>query len=195
MSDTSEEYRLLNNVGVMLDLGWDILTAIKAIRDSVIDDDTKVLYDHMLERLEKGDDLGDVLAESKLINASTSRLIIRSGQSTGMLQERLTRTAELVRWSFQGGWDPRRRFIETWAVLVEVGVSLEQSLVALTEDFADQELGVLAQEFLDARRENKPLYTIAAKFPDFFSKTCCQVFEYGEKRNMARALRSIIQLV
>jgi type II secretory pathway component PulF len=195
MTDTSEEHRLLNNVAVMLDLGWDIITAIKAIRDDVSIGEVRDLYDTMLARLEDGEELGDVLAESKLIHASTSRLIIRSGQSAGMLQERLKRTAELVCWSSQGGWDPRRRYIETWAVLVEVGVSLDQALVALAEDFADQELGRLSQEFLQARRKNKPLYPVAESFPEFFSKQCCQVFHYGEKRNLAKALRSIVLLV
>lgn len=195
MSDISEEYRLLNNVAVMLDLGWDIITAVTAMRDDVVEKELREHYDEMLNRLHKGDDLGDVLAESKLVNAATSRLIIRTGQSTGMLQERLIRTANLVSFNYQGGWDPRRRFLETFAVLVEMGVHIEQALEALNEDFAGQMLGEVCQQFLQARKNSEPLYTVAQKFPEFFSHQCCQLLRYGERRNLARALHSIIKLV
>jgi type II secretory pathway component PulF len=195
MSEVSEEYRLLNNVAVMLDFGWDIVTVLKAIRNDVTDTEVARIYDSMLTRLERGDDLGDVLAESELITDTSSRLILRSGQKSGMLLERLGRVAEIVSYSFQGGWDPRRRFLEIFAVMVDSGVTLDDALNALCADFSGQPLGELAEAFLAARKQNDLLYVVALRFPDFFSHQCCELLRYGERRNLARALRSVNDLV
>lgn len=195
MSDTPEEYRFLNNLAVMLDLGWEIRAAISAIRDDVRDPDSRARYDNMLQRLERGEEVGDILQESELIADRTSRLIIGAGQRSGMLQARLLCAAQLVRSKYQGGWDPYRRFLETWAVLVESGISVDEALTALAEDFKEQPLGRVADEFLKGREEGRSLYEVAQKYPEFFPVQACQLLRYGERRNMARALHSITQLV
>jgi type II secretory pathway component PulF len=195
MSYTSEEYRFLNNLAVMLDLGWDLQTAIESIRNDVTDEDLLVHYDTILARLDNSSALGDTLAESELISDESSRLIIRSGQSSGMLQARLTAVAKLVGARYEGELDPYQRFLETWAVCVESGVSIEASLTALTADYQDQPLGVIAGELLAGKRSGKPLFEVAQDFPDEFSSQARQLLRYGERRNMALALRSIVKLV
>lgn len=195
MSESSEEFRLLNNVAVLLDTGWDVTRAIRAIRDDVHDPDVRNAYDRMLMRMKEGAELGIVIAESGLIQAATTRLLIRSGSSAGMLQERVRRAAQIVRHRFQGGWDPHQRFLETWLCMVNVGLPVEDALGALVEDFGQQPLGELAMEMLKARREGRPLHQVARQWPELFNSQACELLEYGERRNLALALESIIKLV
>lgn len=195
MSYTSEEFRILNNLAVMLDLGWDILTAVNAIRDDVTDADTRAKYGRLIALLEGDVPFGDAASESRLVTDAAPCLILRAGQSSGMLQERLGQVAKLVRFRFQGGWDPYQRFIETWAVLVECGISLEDAMTALAEDFRQQPLGDVAHDILAGLRRGESIHRVAEEYPDYFSKQAVQLIRYGERKNMARTLRSLLELV
>jgi len=112
-----------------------------------------------------------------------------------MLEAVLPRIVELVRHKHQGGWDPYRRFFEIWAALAEAGSPLEQTLLALSEDFAGQPLGEVASDFLKGVGEGRKLEELAAEHPEYFSTQAQHLLHCGSKRNMAKALRGVINLL
>ena len=57
----------------------------------------------------------------------------------------LPKLAKLVRATVSGEWDPRRRFFETWALMVESGISSEEALGELRHDFRRGPLGEVAE--------------------------------------------------
>ena len=74
--------------------------------------------------------------------------------------------AGLVRARVDGSLDPRQRFFETWALLVESGFSIEESLNELRHDFAHGPLGEVAEGLRSAILGGRSLAFGAERFPE-----------------------------
>lgn len=191
----TEEVRFINNLAVVLRLGRPLLPSLRNLRASCRDSSCLPAYDAMIDRVDKGAEFTDVLGDYPQLCSRSSLALLKAGRRTSCLVAMLPRLAQLVRATVSGEWDPRRRFFETWALMVESGISLDEALGELRHDFRRGPLGEVAEGLREAALAGKSLSDGAARFPEVFDVVSRDLLLYGEHRDLATALRAITELV
>lgn len=192
---TTEELRFINNLAVLVSLGRPLVSSLKAMRQACKDEACIAAYDAMIERAEKKGEFTDVLGDFPQLCSRSVLALLKAGRASSSLTVLLPKLAKLVRATVGGEWDPRRRFFETWALMVESGIPIEAALGELRHDFRRGPLGEVAEGLRQATLADKTLAEAAEKFPEVFDAVSRDILHYGENRDLARALRSITDLI
>ncbi len=192
---STEEVRFLNNLAVLLECGRPLEASLRAVRDEAETDRARVAYDAMIECVRTGGEFTSVLGDFPEICSRAPLALLRAGRRSGMLEAVLPKAARLVRASCEGEWDPARRFLEWWAVMAEAGIDSGTALEVLEADLSRTPLGEVAGGLRNGLTKGKPLHEAAREFPEIFDAAARDLLQYGECRNLARALRAICQLV
>jgi type II secretory pathway component PulF len=192
---TTEELRFINNLSVLISCGRPLLSSLKHMRQTCKDPACAAAYEAMIERTEKGGQFTDVLTDYPQLCSRSVLALLRAGRRTSCLSVILPKLAKLVRATVSGEWDPRRRFFETWALMVESGISNEEALGELRHDFRRGPLGEVAEGLRAAVLAGKTLAEGAERFPEVFDAVSRDLLHYGEHRDLANALRSITDLL
>ncbi|MCO5169242.1 MAG: type II secretion system F family protein [Planctomycetes bacterium] len=192
---TTEELRFINNLSVLMSLGRPLLPSLKAMRSTCREQACIAAYDAMIERTEKGGQFTEVLADFPQLCSRSVLALLKSGRRSSCLAVLLPKLAKLVRATVSGEWDPRRRFFETWALMVETGISNDEALGELRHDFRRGPLGEVAEGLRASVMGGKSLAEGARRFPEVFDEVSVDLLHYGEHRDLARALRSITDLL
>ena len=192
----SEELRFVNNLSVLLQCGRPLRTSLENMRDSCHNEQIKDAYDRMVKSVQQ--DSGDftaVLAEYPQLCSRASLALIRAARRSNCLGVVLPKLARLVQARVEGELDPRQRFLETWALMVETGFTIEEALTELRHDFSQGPLKDVAEGLRSTAASNKSLADEARRFPEVFDANACDLLLYGEARDLAHALRSITRLI
>lgn len=192
---TTEELRFINNLSVLMSAGRPLLSSLKCMRDACREPSVIAAYDAMIERTEKGGQFTDVLSDYPQLCSRSVLALLKAGRRSSCLAVVLPKLAKLVRATVSGEWDPRRRFFETWALMVETGISNDEALGELRHDFRRGPLGEVAEGLRAAIASGKSLAEGAKQFPEVFDSVSRDLLHYGEHRDLARALRSITDLL
>lgn len=192
---TTEELRFINNLSVLMSVGRPLLSSLRSMRDTCREPACVAAYDAMIERTEKGGQFTDVLPDYPQLCSRSVLALLKAGRRSSCLAVLLPKLAKLVRATVSGEWDPRRRFFETWALMVETGISNDEALGELRHDFRRGPLGEVADGLRAAVEGGKSLAEGAARFPEVFDAVSRDLLHYGEHRDLARALRSITDLL
>lgn len=191
----SEELRFVNNLAIILECGRPMLASLEHLREDCRDPECRVAYQAMVEHTERGGHFTDVLGDYPQLCSRTALALLRAGRRSGCLRQLASKLATLVRAKVDGEWDPRTRFLETWALMVESGIPLEEALSELARDFARGPLGEVAEGLRAAVVGGRKLADGAARFPDVFNAVSRDLLGYGEARDLASALRAITRLL
>lgn len=192
---STEELRFINNLSVLLSAGRPLLTSLKHMRSTCKEPICVAAYDAMIDRSEKGGQFTDVLSDFPQLCSRSALALMKAGRRSSCLAVLLPKLAKLVRATVSGEWDPRRRFFETWALMVESGISSEEALGELRHDFRRGPLGEVAEGLRGSILGGKTLAEGAERFPEVFDAVSRDLLHYGEHRDLARALRSITDLL
>lgn len=192
---STEELRFINNLSVLLTAGRPLITSLKHMRSTCKEQNCIAAYDAMIERSEKGGQFTDVLSDFPQLCSRSALALMKAGRRSSCLAVLLPKLAKLVRATVSGEWDPRRRFFETWALMVESGISSEEALGELRHDFRRGPLGEVAEGLRGSILGGKTLAEGAERFPEVFDAVSRDLLHYGEHRDLARALRSITDLL
>jgi type II secretory pathway component PulF len=192
---TTEELRFINNLSVLVSLGRPLQASLKHLRDTCKDATCLAAYEAMVERTDKGGQFTDVLADYPNLCSRSVLALLKAGRRSSCLAVILPKLAKLVRATVSGEWDPRRRFFETWALMVESGISSEEALGELRHDFRRGPLGEVAEGLRTAVMAGKTLVEGSQRYPEVFDAVSRDLLHYGEHRDLARALRSITDLL
>lgn len=192
---TTEELRFINNLSVLITAGRPLLSSLRHMKETCKDPAVRAAYDAMIERTEKGGQFTDVLGDFPQLCSRSVLALLRAGRRSSCLAVMLPRLAKLVRATVSGEWDPRRRFFETWALMVESGISNDEALGELRHDFRRGPLGEVAEGLRAAVQAGKSLSDGATKFPEVFDAVSRDLLHYGEHRDLAHALRAITDLL
>lgn len=192
---TTEELRFINNLSVLLSAGRPLLGSLKHMRATCKEPSSLAAYDAMIDRSEKGGQFTDVLSDFPQLCSRSVLALMKAGRRSSCLAVLMPKLAKLVRATVSGEWDPRRRFFETWALMVESGISSEEALGELRHDFRRGPLGEVAEGLRGSILGGKTLAEGAERFPEVFDAVSRDLLHYGEHRDLARALRSITDLL
>jgi len=190
-----EELRFINNLSILMECGRPLLPSLRHLRDCCTDRDCLPAFDAMIQVTERGGDFTEALLEHPELCSRTSLALLRAGRRSSCLDVLLPKVASLIRSKVEGEWDPRRRFFETWALMTESGIPVEESLTELRHDFGKGPLAEVAEGLRTAVASGKKLYEGARRFPEVFDAVSIDLLQYGEARNLAKALRGITQLI
>jgi type II secretory pathway component PulF len=190
-----EELRFINNLAVLLEVGRPLLQTLRNLKDCCHDPACVPAYEAMIEVTERGGDFSEVLPDYPQLCSRSTLALLKAGRRSSCLGVLLPKMARLVRATVEGEWEPRRRFFETWALMVETGISLQDGLGELQHDFKRGPLGEVAEGLRRAIAGGKSLADGAHDFPEVFDALSIDLLQYGEARDLARALRSITQLI
>ncbi|MGE0712169.1 MAG: type II secretion system F family protein [Planctomycetota bacterium] len=191
----SAELRFLNNLSVLLECGRPLRTSLQNLRKDEPSEANRQAYDAMVAALDKTGDFTSVLSDFPQLCSRTSLALLRAARRTSTLTGVLPRLARLVRAKVEGEFDPRQRFLETWALMVETGFSVDEALSELGEEFCSGPLCEVAEGLRGAVRGGKSLAEGASRFPEVFSAASTDLLQYGEARDLAFALRAINRLL
>lgn len=191
------ELRFINNLSVLLECGRPLQNSFRVLQKAAARGTPKEreAYEAMAKAVEKGEDFTLVLADFPELCARSSLALLKTARRTSTLAAVLPRLAVLVRARHEGELDPRQRFFETWALMVETGFSIEEALQELGQEFSHGPLREVADGLSAARRSGKSLAHGAERFPEVFDPVSCDLLRYGEARDLARALRAINRLI
>lgn len=193
---STSELRFLNNLSVLLECGRPLRNSFAMLRDaSQGSPQEKEAYTAMARAVDKGEDFTLVLADYPNFCSRSSLALLKAARRSSSLAAVLPRLANLVRARAEGELDPRRRFFETWALMVETGFSVEEALVELGQEFSHGPLREVADGLRGAASTGQLLAEGAAKFPEVFDPVSCDLLRYGEARDLAKALRAINRLI
>ncbi len=192
---TTEELRFINNLSVLVSVGRPLLSSLRSMRETCREPGCIAAYDAMIERTEKGGQFTDVLSDYPQLCSRSVLALLKAGRRSSCLAVLLPKLAKLVRATVSGEWDPRRRFFETWALMVETGISNDEALGELRHDFRRGPLGEVAEGLRGSVEAGKSLAEGATRFPEVFDSVSRDLLHYGEHRDLARALRSITDLL
>lgn len=191
----TEELRFINNLAVVMDIGRPLLDSLQNLRESCTDRVHHPGYDAMIEAAATGADFTAPLTDFPNLCSRSALALLKAGRRTGCLGVLLPRLARLVRATAEGEWDPRRRFFETWALMVESGIPIAEGLSELSHDFQRGPLGEVAEGLRTSAASGRSLAEAAERFPEVFDAMSRDLLRYGEGRDLARALRGITQLL
>ncbi|MBL4846511.1 MAG: type II secretion system F family protein [Planctomycetes bacterium] len=190
------ELRFINNLAVLLECGRPLRNSFRVMKDASLGTPKeKEAYEAMAKAVEKGEDFTLVLADFPELCSRSSLALLKAARRTSTLAAVLPRLAVLVRARHEGELDPRQRFFETWALMVETGFSIEEALQELCQEFSHGPLREVADGLRAANRSNKLLAEGAILFPEVFDPVSCDLLRYGEARDLAKALRAINRLI
>lgn len=192
---STEELRFINNLSVLVGLGRPLVPSLKHLRAACKDEDCIPAYDAMIARADQGGQFTEVLGDYPQLVSRSVLALLKAGRRSSNLGVVLPKLAKLVRATVSGEWDPRRRFFETWALMVEGGIPVEESLGELRHDFRRGPLGEVADGLRQAVSAGKTLAQGAERFPEVFDAVSRDLLHYGEHRDLAQALRSICDLI
>ena len=190
-----EELRFVNNLSILLDIGRPLLQSFRCLQSATEDENCRAAYAAMIEATEAGNDFTTVLGDYPSLCSRSTLALLQAGRRTSCLGVLLPKLARLVRSTVEGHWEPRRRFFETWALMVESGIPLEEGLAELDHDFRQGPLGEVARGLRKTHSEGGTLADGAKQFPECFDAVCIDLLEYGQSRDLARALRAIMRLI
>ena len=190
----SEELRFINNLAVLIELGRPLLDSMVHMREDCDDPAFKPAYTAMIECIKNGGDFTDVLTDYPQLCSRTSLALLKAARRSSCLSVLMPRLARLVRSKVEGGLDPRQRFFETWALLVESGFTTEEALAELSSEFHHGPLGEVAEGLRAAVVSGKGLLAGAQRYPDAFGAVSRDLLRYGEARDLPNALRAITRL-
>ncbi|RMG09977.1 MAG: hypothetical protein D6731_18555 [Planctomycetota bacterium] len=190
-----EELRFFNNLSILIQLGRPICSSLENLRAGCTDPSLYPAYDAMIECARKGGDFTSVLADYPAICSRTSLALLKAARRCNSLAVFLPKLAALVRARAEGELDPRERFFATWALFVEAGFTVAESLAEMRHDFSHGPLAEVAEGLHSAAVAGKSLAEAAERFPEVFSASARDLLLYGESRDLARALRAVPQLL
>ncbi|MEZ6184879.1 MAG: type II secretion system F family protein [Planctomycetota bacterium] len=190
-----EELRFVNNLSILLECGRPLLRSFRNMRAATLDEGCKAAYDAMIAATEGGNDFTTVLGDYPQLCSRSTLALLKAGRRSSCLGVLLPKLAHLVRSTVEGHWEPRRRFFETWALMVEAGIPLEEGLGELSHDFRQGPLNEVAEGLRKSVVAGGSLSEGARKHPEFFDAVCLDLLEYGQSRDLARALRAITRLI
>lgn len=191
----SVEHRFINNLSILVECGRPLLTSFENMHADEDDPDLKGAYAAMIEAVGKGEDFTLVLADFPTLCSRSSLALLKAARRSNCLGVVLPKLARLVRAKVEGELDPRQRFFETWALMVETGFATEEGLAELRNEFHHGPLGEVAEGLRATVMSGKSLAVGAKRFPEVFDATSRDLLRYGEARDLSRALRAIIRLV
>ena len=192
----STEHRFINNLAVLIDCGRPLHESLQNMRADETDESLRDAYSQMIEASAKRNgDFTNVLSDYPQLCSRSSLALLKAARRSSCLGVVLPKLAELVRAKVEGELDPRQRFFETWALMVETGFSIDEALTELKHEFAHGPLGEVADGLRAAALSGQPLANAAEKFPEIFDANSRDLLRYGEARDLTRALRSINRLV
>lgn len=191
----SHELRFFNNLSVLIECGRPLEASLNNLLQDERNEDLRTAYGTMVEHLQKGEDFTKVLGDYPQLCSRTSLALLRAARRTSTLANVLPRLASLVRARVEGELDPRQRFLETWALMVETGFSVDEALTELAEEFSSGPLGDIAKHLQSCVRGGQPLADGAQRFPEVFGAASRDLLNYGEARDLAYALRAINRLL
>lgn len=191
------ELRFINNLSVLLDCGRPLENSFRVLKEQARRGTPKEreAYDAMAKAVDKGEDFTQVLGDYPELCTRSSLALLKAARRTSTLAAVLPRLAVLVRARHEGELDPRRRFFETWALMVETGFSVEEALQELGQEFSHGPLREVADGLSAARQSGKSLAEGAQRFPEVFDAASSDLLRYGEARDLAKALRAINRLI
>lgn len=195
MSADAAELRFLNNLSVLMELGRPIVDSLENLRQDCRDKTLREAYDAMIAAAKRGDDFAATLADYPQLCSRSSLALLTTSRRSGCLSVVLPKLARLVRARVEGELEPRQRFFETWALMVESGFSSDEALGELAHDFHHGPLGEVAEGLRAATRSSVKLATAAERFPEVFDATSRDLLRYGEARDLPNALRAITRLL
>ncbi len=191
----SVEYRFINNLSVLMECGRPLVSALQNLQSDSANPAIKAAFAAMVKCAASGGDFTDPLSDYPQLCSRSSLALLKAARRSSCLVGVLPKLADLVRAKTEGGLDPRGRFFETWALLVESGFSIEESLTELKHDFSQGPLAEVAEGLRVAAISGKSLASAAERFPETFDASSRDLLSYGEARDLARALRAITRLV
>ena len=190
------ELRFINNLSVLLECGRPLRNSFRVMKDALYDTPKETeAYAAMHQAVSKGEDFTHVLADYPELCTRSSLALLRAARRTSTLAAVLPRLAVLVRARHEGELDPRQRFFETWAIMVDTGFSVDEALQELGQEFNLGPLREVADGLRAASRDGKLLAEGAVRFPEVFDAVSCDLLRYGEARDLAKALRAINRLI
>ena len=193
---SNSELRFLNNLSVLLECGRPLRNSFAVLREACLGSPAeKQAYAAMSRAVDKGEDFTLVLADFPQLCSRSSLALLKAARRTSTLAAVLPRLALLVRARVEGELDPRRRFFETWALMVETGFSVDEALEELGQEFSHGPLYEAAEGLREANRSDRLLAEGAKRFPEVFDPVSCDLLRYGEARDLAKALRAINRLI
>lgn len=195
MSNDSEELRFINNLSVLVAMGRPLRETLANMRKACQIEALLPAYDAMIETLDKGGDFTTVLGDYPQLCSRSSQALLGAARRSSCLAIVLPKLARLIHARVDGELDPRQRFLETWALLVECGFSTEAALGELTHDFAHGPLGEVAEGLRAAAQGGRRLASAAERFPEAFDAMSIDLLAYGEARDLPNALRAITRLI
>ncbi|MCA8926384.1 MAG: type II secretion system F family protein [Planctomycetes bacterium] len=190
-----EELRFINNLSILLECGRPLLSCFRNLQAATDDEACKAAYTAMIAATESGNDFTTVLGDYPQLCSRSTLALLQAGRRSSCLGVLLPKLAHLVRSTVEGHWEPRRRFFETWALMVEAGIPLEEGLGELNHDFRRGPLREVAEGLRATVAAGGSLSDGAKKFPEFFDAVSIDLLEYGHARDLARALRAITRLI
>ncbi len=191
----SAELRFINNLAILIELGRPLLDSFRNLRLDCRDPVLREAYDAMIASVERGGDFTAVLSDYPQLCSRSSLALLNAARRSSCLTVVLPKLARLVRSKVDGELDPRQRFFETWALLVESGFSTDEALAELAHDFHHGPLGEVAEGLRSTTRGGKTLAEAAERFPEAFDATSRDLLRYGEARDLPNALRAITRLL
>jgi type II secretory pathway component PulF len=191
----NEALRFVNNLAIQIDMGRPLLTSLRHLRASCQQEDCLEAYDGMIQAVERGGDFTEPLADYPQLVSRSSLALLKAARRSSCLGVLLPKLAHLVRATVEGEWDPRRRFFESWALMVEGGIEIPQSLGELAHDFRRGPLKEVAEGLRASSVAGRSLAEGAKRFPEVFDEVAIDLLQYGEARDLARALRAITRLL
>ncbi len=189
----SSELRFVNNLAVMLECGRPLLSSLESLAKDQPEEESA--YQALIKCTREGGDFTSVLAEFPQLCSRSSLALLKAARRSNCLAVLMPKLARLVRAKCDGDLDPRQRFFETWALMVESGFSTLECLGDLRHDFTHGPLGEMVEGLRQGAQEGKSLALTAQGFPEVFNATSCDLLTYGEARDLAFALRAITRLI
>jgi type II secretory pathway component PulF len=191
----SEELRFITDLSVLLGYGRPLLGSLKNMASDCRDPSHAPAYAAIIECAEKGGDFTSVLGDYPHLVSRTSAALLKAARRANCLAVVLPKLALLVQAKVEGELDPRGRFFETWALFIESGFKVEESLRELSTDFSRGPLGEVAEGLRASSAKGKSLAEGAKAFREVFGASAVDLLEYGESRDLASALRAINELI
>jgi type II secretory pathway component PulF len=191
----SEELRFITDLSVLLSYGRPLIGSLKSIASDCRDPRFAPAYEAMVKCTANGGDFTTVLGDYPALISRTSAALLKAARRSNCLVGVLPKLALLVQAKVEGELDPRGRFFETWALFVESGFTVEESLRELSTDFSRGPLGEVAEGLRASSAKGKSLADGAKGFPEVFGASATDLLEYGESRDLAAALRAINELI
>jgi type II secretory pathway component PulF len=191
----SPELRFMNNLSVLMECGRPLEDSLRNLQKDERSENLRDAYSAMVDSLLRTGDFTAPLPEYPQVCARSSLALLRAARRTSTLAKVLPLLATLVRARVEGELDPRQRFMETWALMVETGFSIDDALAELGKEFSSGPLGEVAEGLRSAVRSGRTLAEGAQRFPEVFSAASRDLLNYGEARDLAFALRAINRLL